>query len=145
MRGRLYNRIKKAAHGREGRTFSESQSATPKDTATTLAEQHGVSRRTVIRDGKRAEALEKLALDAERRMGELLRATERASGGQPYQEKSTCDVTSQVDPTLKELGVSRKESSRAQRLAEMPAIPRRLIVSPHVTTLEGGKKRWQSR
>ncbi len=31
------------------------------DTATALAKQHGVSRATVIRDGKRAEALDKLA------------------------------------------------------------------------------------
>lgn len=53
-------------------------------------------------------------------MGELLRTTERAKGGQPYQEKSTCDGMSQVEPTLEDLGISRKESSRAQRLAGMP-------------------------
>lgn len=46
LRGRRYNRTKKAAHGREGRTFSECQSDTPKDTATTLAEQHGGDRRS---------------------------------------------------------------------------------------------------
>ena len=62
LRGRRYNLTKKAAHGREGRTFSELQSDTPKtDTATALAEQHGVSRATIIRDGKKAEALDKLA------------------------------------------------------------------------------------
>ena len=60
IRGRMYNRTKKAAHGREGRTFSGSQSDTPKDTATTIGEKHGVSRATVIRDGKRAEALDNL-------------------------------------------------------------------------------------
>lgn len=64
IRGRRYNRTKKAAHGRDGRTFSESQIDTPKDTASALANQHGVSRATVIRDGKRAEAIEKLALTA---------------------------------------------------------------------------------
>ena len=62
LRGRRYNLTKKAAHGREGRTFSELQSDTPKtDTATALAEQHGVSRATIIRDGKKADALDKLA------------------------------------------------------------------------------------
>ena len=95
LRGRRYNRTKKAAHSRPGNAGGkrESQSDTPApdtwpchhcggihvigknpchgwkegepstrlDTATTLAQQHGVSRATVIRDGKRAEAIEKLA------------------------------------------------------------------------------------
>lgn len=65
------------------------------DTAAKLVEAHGVSSRTIIRDGKKAEAVEKFAqaapeqaiqhcrvyaYEAERRMGEMLRETERAKG-----------------------------------------------------------------
>jgi DNA modification methylase len=52
--GRRYNRVKKAAHGREGRTFSGGQSDHPK-TAERLAKEHGVDERTVRRAAKFAE------------------------------------------------------------------------------------------
>ena len=59
IRGRLYNRRKKAVTnpkglgGKSGK-IDESQSDThQKDTATAIATAHGVSRATVIRDGKR--------------------------------------------------------------------------------------------
>ena len=39
----------------------KSQSDTLPDTATSIADQHGVSRATILRDGKRAEALDRLA------------------------------------------------------------------------------------
>jgi hypothetical protein len=62
LRGRRYNRTKKSKGGDYGNQHTpKSQSDTLPDTATALAEQHGVSRATVIRDGKKAEALEKLA------------------------------------------------------------------------------------
>lgn len=62
LRGRRYNRTKKAQGGdRKSEAVSKLQSDTLIDTATALANQHGVSRATVIRDGKRAEAIEKLA------------------------------------------------------------------------------------
>jgi len=56
--GRRYNRTKKVAHGREGRTFSEDQIDPPKSTAETLATEHGISPATVKRAGKLAEAVE---------------------------------------------------------------------------------------
>lgn len=51
-------------------------------------------------------------------MGEMLQATERAKGGQPYQAASTGNVLSPVEeaPTLAELGVTKRESSEAQLL-----------------------------
>ena len=62
MRGRRYNRTKKKQGGTgANQHVQKSQVDTSADTATALAEQHGVSRATVIRDGKRAEAIEKLA------------------------------------------------------------------------------------
>ena len=63
MRGRRYNRTKKSmadAGAMKGKACAEVAQA-PVNTAETIAKQHGVSSRTVIRDGKRAEAIEKLA------------------------------------------------------------------------------------
>jgi hypothetical protein len=61
------------------------------------------------------------AMDASRRMGELLQATERAdketrygSTRQEQPQKTT------KTPTLQELGITRKESSRAQKIAALP-------------------------
>jgi hypothetical protein len=54
IRGRLYNRTKKAGGGRTGRDLSGGQSDHPK-TAETLAAKHGVSEKTIRRDGKRED------------------------------------------------------------------------------------------
>ena len=56
IRGRLYNRKKKA--GARSDLLPNCQKV---DTAKEIAEAHGVSPRTVIRDGKRAEAIDRLA------------------------------------------------------------------------------------
>lgn len=63
------------------------------------------------------------ALEAERRMGELLKETERAKGAavpgvgkRGAQGEPRCED----EPTLAVLGLSKKESAAAQRLAEMP-------------------------
>jgi len=62
LRGRRYNLTKKKQGGdRKSEAASKSQNDTLIDTATALAEQHGVSRATIIRDGKKADALDKLA------------------------------------------------------------------------------------
>ena len=54
MRGRRYNRTKKKQGGTgANQHVQKSQVDTSADTATALAEQHGVSRATVIRDGSR--------------------------------------------------------------------------------------------
>jgi len=74
-----------------------------------------------IRKGLGEEAVrhaQSYALRAERKMGEMLKATERARG------KRTDLVTqsNQVDekPTLAELGLKKRESSRAQFIADLP-------------------------
>jgi N6-adenosine-specific RNA methylase IME4 len=57
---------------------------------------------------------------AERRLGEMLLASERAKGGRPADK--TCSDPEQVfeaAPTLAEAGIDRKLSSRAQKLARM--------------------------
>ena len=60
------------------------------------------------------------ALEAERQMGELLKKTERDRGGQPRQRKSTGNRKAPVEPTLDELGITKKESSASQKLASLP-------------------------
>lgn len=57
------------------------------------------------------------ALEAERRLGELLEKTERAKGGNP---KLTSNHTLPVEPTLEQLGIRKRESAEAQLLAAIP-------------------------
>ena len=61
LRGRRYNRTKKANDGSRGNqyTMAKEEVAVAK-TAETIAQQHGVSERTIRSDGKKAEAIEKL-------------------------------------------------------------------------------------
>ena len=62
------------------------------------------------------------ALEAERKMGQILAKMERAKGGQPHQKarKATGNTTLPVEPTLDELGLTKRESADAQMLAELP-------------------------
>lgn len=63
-----------------------------------------------------------IKLRAERRLGELLAEREKAKGGQPYQQKPTGDIVSPVEPppTLSDLGINKKQSSRWQQAAKVP-------------------------
>ena len=81
-------------------------------TVTDWAERRGMGEKTIQR-------AREYSLLAERKMGELLKATDLAKGGQPYQ-KSTSSSKEPVEPTLKELGIKKKESSQAQFLADLP-------------------------
>ena len=58
-----------------------------------------------------------LALDAERKMGEMLKATERAKGGQAYRPTSNSSLPVETPP-LSILGISKRESADAQILFE---------------------------
>jgi len=61
LRGRIYNRSKKPAGGREGRDFSDGQNVQPKAaTHETLGDRFGVSGKTVQRDGKFVSDIESL-------------------------------------------------------------------------------------
>jgi hypothetical protein len=63
-----------------------------------------------------------VAYEALRRIGDLLHQTERAQGGQPYQEGSTPSESGGVEriPTIAELGLDYKTSSIAQQLHALP-------------------------
>lgn len=66
LRGRRYNRTKKAEHdGGKGKTRSGGQNVHQSTTAESLAAQHGVDEKTIRRDGKFAEAVEVLGLQSE--------------------------------------------------------------------------------
>lgn len=63
------------------------------------------------------------ALEAERKMGELLRETERAKGGnvETLKQFPTGNITVPVGaPTLSDLGLTKRESAQAQLLAKIP-------------------------
>jgi len=96
-----------------------------------------------IRKGLGEEAVryaQSYALMAERKMGEMLKATERAKGGQPYQ-KSTGNTSEPVrQPTLADLGLTKKESSRAQFIADLPEDVFEEIESGNITAHEAIKQ-----
>ena len=81
------------------------------------------------------------AMEAERRMGEMLAQTERAKGGGDQKSDHRLPpVTS--DPTLSELGLTKRESAEAQMLAQTerakggnPNLPTSNIVLPVEPTL----------
>ena len=78
IRGRLYNRRKRTkaeAGAMGGSSKSQSDTCLP-DTATAIATAHGVTERTIRRDGKRAEAIDKLA-----KVSKLLRRTSPVAPG----------------------------------------------------------------
>ena len=85
IRGRRYNRTKKSHGAEPGTKRVKLQNATLQDTATDLGMAHGVHRATIIRDGKRADAIDRLAvtapekaqavLDGKKRFNEVIQET----------------------------------------------------------------------
>ena len=100
-----------------------------------LAEAHAVDEVKEIRDkavaiaayAKQANDTEmvewatEIKVRAERRAGELLAAMEKAPGGQPYRSTGTAEEPVERTPTLADLGIDKKQSSRWQKLAAVPA------------------------
>ena len=60
------------------------------------------------------------ALEAERKMGEMLAATDRAKAGRPPKLVTAGNRLS--EPTITELGLSKRESAEAQKLAALPVV-----------------------
>lgn len=63
-----------------------------------------------------------IKLDAERKLGEYLRDTPKAPAGRPREIGSDEEpiIVKPIPPTLAEMGISKKLSAEAQRLAEIP-------------------------
>ncbi|MBI3987639.1 MAG: hypothetical protein HY343_11995 [Lentisphaerae bacterium] len=66
------------------------------------------------------------ALEAERKMGEMLAATEKQEGGRPPKTSNRVSPVSDK-PTLADLGVSKRESVEAQAIS---ALPREIFKEP---------------
>ena len=85
------------------------------------------------------------ALEAERRLGQLLKESQRATGGDRAGRTSKLGCTRLVQanlpPTLTEIGVSRKESAHAQFLAELPEPVFEAVKSGEKTVAEVRRER----
>lgn len=91
LRGRRYNRTKKANDGSRGNQHTEA--ADKMSTAESLAAEHGVNEKTIRRDGEFAEAVEALGIEREIVAGEIdapkheIVAAAKALPEQPTQEQ----------------------------------------------------------
>ena len=74
------------------------------------------------------------ALEAERKMGEMLLATERDPGGRPLTENPLPGVRG--FSTLAEMGLTYKESAEAQRLASVSAVTFEQVKAGKITRKE---------
>ncbi len=83
------------------------------------------------------------AMDAERRMGELLAETERQSPGEHWEKKRSPDVT--VTPSLADLGITKRESSQAQVLAALPQETYEAVKTGEKTLTQVHKERKEAR
>ena len=90
IRGRRYNRTKKSHGAEPGTKRVKLQNATLQDTATDLGLAHGVHRATIIRDGKRAEAIDRLAVTAPEKAQSVLDGKKRFN--QVIQETRVVEV-----------------------------------------------------
>lgn len=75
------------------------------------------------------------AILAEDRLGQLLKATERAKGGRPYQANSTPNQREGVTPTLSDLGVSYKEATNAQRFYDLDTDIKQDVIEGRTTRI----------
>lgn len=112
LRGRVLNRTKKAQGGNRGNQHTpKGQSVPLPDTSETLAAKHGVSEKTIRRDGKKADAFEKLLKSNPEAAAAVMRGTKRRLGN--------CCLLRRVD-------AGRKPTSRLSILAcrQLPPIGR---------------------
>ena len=82
----------------------------------------GMAQEVLAQKEEEHRMLNELILDAGARIGELTREIPKATGGQPYQKKSTCDSGDTSRPKTKEqigaeLGFTRHDMSRFEKLS----------------------------
>ena len=109
LRGRRYNRLKKAARfepgndGGPGRGKTVPQFEGPFSTAESLAKEHGVSRATIERDGQFAAAVDRLGLQREVAAGEITATRhEVVQSARALGDNPTPDQVEQVRLRLKQ-------------------------------------------
>lgn len=72
------------------------------------------------RDTDLIEMATEIRVRAERKAGEMLAAMPKARGGQPYKSTPNQSVGVETTPTLDQLGITYRQSSRWQKLAAVP-------------------------
>lgn len=77
-----------------------------------------------------------IEIDALRQLGDMLKATERATAGRPKLISSKMEPIKDNNPTLADLGINKKTSSLAQKLADLP--------EAEVTTIKSSVKTGKS-
>lgn len=61
-----------------------------------------------------------IRLLAERQMGAFLKAMPKAKGGPAYHKDAPTASSSEVVPSLREIGITQKQNFNAQKLADIP-------------------------
>jgi hypothetical protein len=77
---------------------------------------------------------EEIKLRAERRAGELLEETPKASGGYPYQSTGTTLLPVE-NQTLEEIGITKNQSSKWQKIASRVVYLNKPITRPAVRAI----------
>ncbi len=72
-----------------------------------------------------------IRIRAERRMGEMLREQDKNKGGTAEKESYPSHDASSRTPTLKEVGITHSESSRAQKIASVPEDEFEAVIAEH--------------
>ncbi len=72
-------------------------------------------------------------------MGEMLAETERAKAGRKAFKEIIGNVLLPINPTLTELGLTKNEASRAQRLAALPRETFEAVKSGKKTRAKAGR------
>jgi N6-adenosine-specific RNA methylase IME4 len=80
-----------------------------------------------------------IKVDAERLLGLFLKAAPKAKGGQPYQATGTSKAPVAVR-RLADLGLTKKESSRSQFLADLPARTFEKVKAGELTVVEAKRQ-----
>jgi len=120
IRGRMYNRTKKQGERTDLTSAQSEQRLTSAEVNTRdeISKASGLSHDTISKAdfiGQHADEDTKQALRAERKMGEMLQATDRAkgasAGGIKESPRGSYIVPRDTQPTLSELGVTKRESS----------------------------------
>ena len=81
--------------------------------------------KTNIGDGQRLSTIDKgkehnTQKELSKDLSEMLKEMPKRDGGQAMKVKAQLQDVTEVSPTLKEIGIEKHESSRYQKIAELP-------------------------
>jgi hypothetical protein len=116
LRGRRYNRTKKANDGSRGNQHTEAADKMSTATAESLAAEHGVNEKTIRRDGEFAEAVETLGIEREIVAGEIdAPKHEIVEAAAALPDKPTADEIKQARETVKTSAAKSRSGKQAAK------------------------------